>query len=113
MKNLLLISLIMLVVSCEKKKEDCAFEGVANVGANLFAKKYECNEDKVREMFMKGLVKSKMCKGVSYSGINLGNIACSIIPPIVSSFEGYSGALLECKKSFEMKSALKEILKCK
>lgn len=106
-----LLPLLFVLGACSEEK-NCAFEGVVDVAAFSFAEKYDCNKDRVKKVFMEGLDKVGLCKGVSYSGINAGGLGCMLVPTIVKLGESYGKAYLQCEKDFNLEKAASELLKC-
>lgn len=105
--------LVLGLTACKDPDKQCAFAPVVRVAASALATKYDCNESRVQEVFMKGLDKVGLCKsGLAVSGINAGGLGCMLVPAVVKIGESYGQAYFQCKKDFNLESAAKDLLKC-
>lgn len=112
--NLIAYILLIFAFSCSSSdKKPCKVEPFVKIASQGVSSKYECNQDKVHDIFMAGVYRFGLCEeNMHIAGINAGGAACMIIPSIIRASEGVGQAYFECKKPFDLEKSIREIMGC-
>lgn len=103
------------LTACDKKDVCDSTVSLVDIAAGSISAHFDCNVDKVQSDLRLAVNKLPQCqaKGTQYSGINAGELKCSLAPMLARMVGDAAVQKWECKKvGSSLEDMLKKALKC-